>query len=53
MSDLSEWEYLQDKRMNDYEESFDMTDKEHQEALNSPCRNCDGKRRGKCHGCEV
>ncbi|MCE5226142.1 MAG: hypothetical protein LLG05_09840 [Porphyromonadaceae bacterium] len=51
MSDLSAFEYIQDKKMNDNEESYDCTDEEHEEAEKSPCRQC--KRRGECHKCPV
>lgn len=50
MNDLTQFEYLQDKRMNDFEESYDMTDEEDEEYIKSPCRNCRGKQ---CQECEV
>ncbi len=52
MNDLTNWEYIQDKHMNDYEESFEMTDEEYEEYLKSPCRNCRGQKRD-CEECDV
>jgi hypothetical protein len=47
---LRNFEYLLDKRQNDHEEEFDMTDEEYAEYMKSPCRKCNGKN---CDKCEV
>jgi hypothetical protein len=53
MSNQSQYEYIMDKRMNDHEELCDLDDEEYEEWKKSPCRNCNGKKYGKCQECEV
>jgi len=44
-----DFEYLKDKRMNDFEESFD----EEESDEDNPCNHCNGKKKGRCAECEV